>query len=451
MSNILIQNRGELPIWGMRLLGLSNKTSDQIGQFGTGLKESIALLARMDLYMVIYSGTCRIDFSTQSFDDQDELCFQLSEPRGRFAADEWHGLGIHPNFGKADWCDPWMMFREILCNALDESGVDSLHHDIVSTEPSGVVGATRVYVPVTPEILAAYATIHEKLLQLGDYEIEQVRTGSGRAIKKRNKKGVQIYYRDVWVMENEDHESLFDYDLDDLKLNESRSADWYDVNNKVAQLVAGYTVEQVVVLLDKLVVAKDETCYEQVVLATASMYANVEDSSNWVAAFAQVFGQDAVVTDNSKHFYERLDQTGHKPIIIEDDSLRKLLKKAGVPHAAVVLSHEQYDYKSVGQPDERLQSLFDDTWALFVRNDLIEGKTKPGLMTFLPRSGDSTVVFGQYKDGVCYINEEHAESLWERLACVEEIAHHVSGAHDHTSAFQIFLLKCAVAFAGLTV
>ena len=121
-GNIIIQNAGELPIWGMRLLGLSNKNSGQIGKFGTGLKESIALLARMGVSPIIFSGTCRIDFSTQSIDGQQELCFMLSEQRARFVENEWHGLGLHPNFGKSDWADPWMVFRELICNAIDESG-----------------------------------------------------------------------------------------------------------------------------------------------------------------------------------------------------------------------------------------------------------------------------------------------------------------------------------------
>ena len=72
MSTILIQNPGELPIWGMRLLGLSNKNEDQIGKFGTGLKESIALLARMGQFPIIFSGTNRIDFSIQEFDDDQQ-------------------------------------------------------------------------------------------------------------------------------------------------------------------------------------------------------------------------------------------------------------------------------------------------------------------------------------------------------------------------------------------
>ena len=141
MSTILIQNPGELPIWGMRLLGLSNKNEDQIGKFGTGLKESIALLARMGQFPIIFSGTNRIDFSIQEFDDdQQEISFKMSEYRARFAAGMWHGLGIHPNFGQADWDDSWMVFRELVCNSLDEGGVEGLYHDVVSVDPEGVAG-----------------------------------------------------------------------------------------------------------------------------------------------------------------------------------------------------------------------------------------------------------------------------------------------------------------------
>ncbi|KKM64362.1 hypothetical protein LCGC14_1502220, partial [marine sediment metagenome] len=71
-GHVLIQNSGELPIWGLRLMGFSDKTADKIGRFGTGLKESIALLARLGLQPIIFSGELRVDFKVQLLDEQEE-------------------------------------------------------------------------------------------------------------------------------------------------------------------------------------------------------------------------------------------------------------------------------------------------------------------------------------------------------------------------------------------
>jgi hypothetical protein len=440
MSHILIQNQGELPIWGMRLLGLSNKTSEQIGQFGTGLKESIALLARMDNLPVIYSGECRIDFAIKEIDGQQEICFKLSERRDRFAAGRWHGLGMHPNFGHADWNDPWMVFREVLCNALDESGLDNLHHDVSSNDPEGVAGATRVYIPSTPDLLTAYTSVNDKLLDLSDYNIEVPFTGIGRVITKRKAEKLQVFHRGVWIQEG-DEVSLFDYELDDLKLNESRLCDWHKVNAQIAKLIALFTVPMAEKAL--LYIIKEELdCYELDTMMQAGYYADVEIAANWCEAFHNIYGEDAVVTDNDKFHYDRLTQLNKKPVIIEHEGLRYLLKAAGVPHAAMVLTHEQREYAHSQTPTLETQAIFDEIWNHFVLEELHEGKEKPGLMQFEQRSGQNNILFGEYRDGVCYINIACAGSRQERIACTEEIAHYISDAEDFSRAFQLFLVQC---------
>jgi len=441
MSHVLIQNKGELPIWGMRLLGLSNKRPDQIGKFGTGLKESIALLARMSKFPIIYSGSCRIDFSIQEIDSQQEICFQLSEQRDRFAPGEWYGLGMHPDFGKHDWDDAWMAFREILCNAIDESGVEDLYHDIISTDPEGIAGATRVYVPVDQDILAAYTSIHERLLPLGKYHISHSVTGFGRTLQKRSKKNLQIYHKGVWVQESP-RDSLFDYEIDDLKLNESRSADWYNVNSAIAKLVAMYTVEQVKFMLERLIKTNDGKCYEQEVLQSVSYYLDVETGINWREGFHAMFGEFAVITDNDKFFYDRLCDAGRHPVVISDNGLLSLLKAAGVPSAASVLSREQRRYEALITATPEAQAVFDDVWDKMVAAGLTQGKQKPGLMLFRQRPGQATIVFGEYVNGVCHINMDCSGSAQERMACIEEIAHHISEAEDYSKEFQHFLIEC---------
>lgn len=450
MSHVLIQNEGELPIWGLRLLGLSEKTSDQIGQFGTGLKESIALLSRMDVCPVIFSGTMRIEFSTQQLGGKSELCFKLSEDRDQFCADKWHGLGMHPNFGHRDWTDPWMVFREILCNALDESGTDGLYHDVISQELEGVAGSTRVYIPCTPDILTAYAGVHEKLLALSDYEIEMSVSGVGRALKKRKRSSLQIFYRGVWVQEDK-MDSMFDYEFDGLELNESRSADWYYVNSKMSRVISQFTVRQVKTLLKRMLIDSDTKFYEADVLHTAAQHATVRESEPFVEAFFDMYGDKAVVTDNDKFYYDRLDSRGHKPVVVTHNGLLELLKAAGVPGPIDVLSREERLYSNLIEAPQGMKDMFNGVWAMFAKHQLTEGKEKPGLMAFIPRNDTTETVYGEYRGGICYINAEHSGSPWETYACIEEIAHHISGAHDYSAEFQMFLLKIAASFGGWSI
>lgn len=446
MSHILIQNKGELPLWGMRLMGLSDKDESQIGRFGTGLKESIALLSRMGLIdkFAIFSGTLRIGFSVQEMDGQQEICFTLSEDRGRFTAGTWHGLSIHPNLGKADWDDPWMLFREIICNALDEGGKDDLYHDVISTEPEGKPGATRVYVPVTLEILEAYSTIYRKLLPLGKYEVAHSVVGYGKAIKKRSESNLQIFHRGVWIQEKMKNESLFDYEIDNIKLNESRSADWYGVNNSVGVLVANYNVEQAKELLVAVLMERKDI-FEREMLQHASYYVDSKQTT-WSNAFYTLYGENAVITDDSKFYYEQLSRLGKNPVIVTHSGLSALLKAAGVPTAASVLTREQQEWEETGEPTTETRTLFDKVWSLFERAELTRGVEKPNLKMFRERPGKSEVCFGAYYSGVCYVNEACVGSEHERWACIEEIAHHISRANDRSEELQHFLVECLDTF-----
>lgn len=442
MSHILIQNKGELPIWGMRLLGLSRKSADKIGRFGTGLKESIALLIRMDKAPVIFTGKCRIDFVIQHLDDQDEICFMLSEPRGRHQAKEWHGLGIHPNFGKEDWDDPWMAFREIICNALDEVGVDNIKHDICSTDLCGEEGTTKVYVPMCPETLAAYSSIHERLLPLGNYEVQGIIQGVGSTIKKRSKKKLQIFHKGVWVQEHAD-DSLFDYELDDLKLNESRSADWFQVNGEVAKIVSEFSTPQIVLLLSMMFQdGGNVEFFEKNRLLMAGHYLDVDTGKNWREAFSTMFGEKAVMTTNDKFFFDKINKLGKKPIVILHDGLFYALRQAGVPHSLTILSKDERKYEVLQEPSPEAQAVFDEVWNSLAGLGLADGKQKPGLMMFKQRPGDSYVHFGAYENGVCHINMDCSGSRQERQACLEEIGHHISGAEDESEEFQHWLVEC---------
>lgn len=438
-ANIIIQNAGELPIWGMRLLGLSNKNANQIGRFGTGLKESIALLARMNIYPVIYSGECRIDFSTQTIDGQQELCFMISEQRDRFTAGEWHGLGLHPNFGKNDWVDSWMVFRELICNAIDQSGIENLYHAVTYGQPSGRAGATRVFLPATESIIEAYGTIERKILDLGAYTVVS-KSDLGRILAKRDDKPLQIYHRGVWVDQDrgENKVSLFDYDMPTIDLNESRSADWFDVNYALRRMICRFNSDQAERLLVSVVkkAEGDPLPYEATQLHEAGVHLSPGDRALWVPVFFKMFGENAVLTDTDKFFYDRVQSAGKKPVIVEHVGMREFLARAGVPRAIDVLSANQIKYDRVEEPSEADQIEFDRVWASIESLSMTNDKSKPALKIFYPRMNSNTIVFGEYRDDTCFINGDIVGSRQGRVAMLEEIGHHVSGFSDCCRDFQ---------------
>lgn len=443
MGYIIIQNKGELPIWGMRLLGLSNKSEQQIGKFGTGLKESIAMLARKGLFPIIFSGTTRIDFSVQMIDDQQEICFQLSESRGKFAAGEWHGLGIHPNFGHHDWNNAWMVFREIICNAVDESGVENLYHDVSSEELAGKEGATRFYLPITPEILAAYSTVHERLLFLNSPKVLMEHPEYGRILEKRDDKKVQIFHKGVWVQE-EPAISLYDYELSGLKLNESRSADIYIVHSLVEQFIIKYTVDMAEVALVSMIKDNEDT-YEKYRMCGAASCLWSSRAPNWVGAFFRVFGRNAVITNQDKFYYDRIEKAGKTPIVILDAGLYTFLERAGVPTAKTALAEEDWEFEDTQSPTQASLALFNAIWGELTGMGLTANKVQPKLRVFTKQM-DGEILMGRYIQDTVYVNKQIVGSPAESLAMIEELAHHISGAADFTRAFQTILVSWMAKF-----
>jgi len=436
MSHILVQNKGELPLWGMRLMGLSDKREDQIGRFGTGLKESIALLMRKGLPPVIFSGTCRIDFESMDLDGMGhyEICFRLSEPRPRFRPDEWHPLGMSVNLGKHDWDDCWMVFREIVCNALDEGGKDNLFHDVVTNEPVGIEGSTRIYVPLTPETVSAYGLISERILSLHKSE-ELFSSPRGRVLKKHRKGPVQVFHKGVWVQEAAaDAASLFDYEIFGLKLNESRSADWYNAYSEIALCLAAAPTEYATTMIDRTIRGKEQY-FEQTMFQRASYFLDVQNGELWRDAFVSLYTPDAVLCRNESFSFQKIREKGLTPVICPNEGLYTMLVACGVRDIAQLVTTLDTRFSETYAPNQATQKNFDKVWQAFRKQQAI----KPRLMVMV--SNDPTIR-GSYDNNTCYISSAVIGCELEMEVHVEEIAHHLSGCGDCSREFQTYLIRC---------
>lgn len=70
MKHLLIENKGELDISSLILLGASTKrdSKNMIGFFGSGNKYAIATLIKHGIKFAIYSGEEKIDIATEDVD-----------------------------------------------------------------------------------------------------------------------------------------------------------------------------------------------------------------------------------------------------------------------------------------------------------------------------------------------------------------------------------------------
>lgn len=110
---IIFTNPGLIDLDAAFTMGVNVKGSDSpIGRFGTGMKYGLAVLLRNGGKITIYRGAQEVAVTAQpkTIRGQD---FMIVCADGK-------QLGFTTDLGK-DW-QPWMAFREMACNALDEGG-----------------------------------------------------------------------------------------------------------------------------------------------------------------------------------------------------------------------------------------------------------------------------------------------------------------------------------------
>lgn len=121
--SIVFQNPGLVDLDAITTFGVNVKDSDSpIGYFGTGFKYAIAVILRNGGRIDLYRGTRHFNFEAGSKTirgkDFDVIwLFEHGEPG---EDTQCRQLGFTTELGK-NW-EPWMAFRELYCNALDEGG-----------------------------------------------------------------------------------------------------------------------------------------------------------------------------------------------------------------------------------------------------------------------------------------------------------------------------------------
>ena len=446
MSNrwIMIQNPGEVPLWGIRLLGLSQKTDEQIGRFGSGLKEAIALLTRLNVPIVICSGETTVTFSVENNGGHDEIGFTLDKNIDRYKNGTWYGLGLHPHFGRHDWVDPWQALREVVCNALDE-GPDMMHREIVAQiEPRAA--CTRVYIGAKTEVLKAYDTLDRKLLMLGNHE-PLLTVRCGRVYSKIGLgERAQIYHRGVWVCEYA-KKSIYDYELKDLRLTESRTSSIGSIVSELSDIIENMTSTLLAPIVELMATAVyEKNIWHEYAESRAHyglMYNRIGNKpAGWRGAFHHIHGPNSVACLTDDRMIERIKAVGLTPVPFREDHFR-IFKAAGVRTHETVLNPNDIEGIEIVEDEEAgkrpIKKKADVVWDALKGIGVVSGK-RPSILIFRESPGSAMHRNGFVRDGKVYINDNVVGSREETLTLIEEFAHEASGAGDESRAFQDWLI-----------
>ena len=474
-----IENAGVCPPEGFTVLGVSlADTSDQqgvIGQFGSGNKHAVAVCLRHDVAPVVFCGTLKLEFFTKAQTVADSkasknfarVCVKYggSDPTSGASRSSTEDLGFVLDYGKQDWSAMALALREFVSNAIDRSLREhgdwrSVKINIVDeSQVRARRGYTRVFVPLTPDVLAFYNNLDKWFLHFAEPEAltKAILPKANRNLGGR--KAAVIYRRGVRVREFEssDTESLFDYNLNNLTIDEARKASDWDVRHHCGQALAGADKDILIALFDRLLHSDHpawEYGFDIYSLQNCGDSEAVErNRANWQEAFRQVAGNTAVLTEEGNA--HQLERKGYQPVKAPEGLVRAA-SRFGVQTALTVLSQDELSGRLITAPTASAQAAVDFVWTVVHRHDLDNGKAKPPVRCFTSILDAGVMLNGYYRDGVVYLNGDLAPAgvadvsqLSNRLlkVALEEVSHYVTQAEDNSRDFQDYLLDLATRLA----
>lgn len=475
-----IENIGICPPEGFTVLGVSlahtSANPGVIGQFGSGNKHAVAVLLRNELSPVVFAGTLRLEFGTRPqvvSDSQATKEFSRvvvkyggSDPVTGASRSSTEDLGFVLNYGEKDWDEVNLALREFVSNSIDRSireWGDWSGVKIEVVEESQVRAKrdhTRVFVPLSAEVLQFYNDLGKWFLHFSEPE-----SLSKAILPKKNRnlgdrKAAVIYRRGVRVREFEssDTESLFDFNLDDLRIDESRRASDWDVRHHCGRALANADKHTLALLFDRILNSENpawEFTFDLYALSPSSgdsADALTQRRKNWSEAFEQVAGEDAVLT--GKGSKDQLERKGFVPVVAPEN-LVSAAGMYGVQTPASVLSVDEMVGREISDPTPDAQGAVDFVWEWLEETGLTNGKGKPPVKVFSSILDGGTMLNGFYRDGTVFLHQDLGgtasefggrQALSDRLlhVAVEEVSHYVTNATDNSRDFQNFLLDLAV-------
>lgn len=515
VAYLKIENPGIAPEEAFTLLGASTKrdstNAGMIGKFGTGNKQALAVLLRNKISPIIFAGSLRLEFGTRVQGVNDGLkntdfnrvfvkySGKDATGKNRSTTDD---LGFVLEHGSEDWLSVDLALREFISNSLDravEEGEvkwitkylegktpefreaakdrnsserheineamkhyrkfatdwDDVNVEIVhENQVRAKSGCTRIFVELTTEVLDFFNNLGKWFLHFSEPELLNTTILPKGDRNLGDRKSAVIYRRGVRVREFEstDTPSLFDYNLENLKLDESRRVDdWYVLHGAAQAFAAS----------DKTIIGRvfqsfieGNSYWEHTFSYGLDGYCNdVDRQKIWADAFAMVTDDEftVIATEDGGKVAER---KGYRVVNVPQ-AFATAAEKHGLRTPSKVLSFDERMGRDIFDSTPDADAAVEFAWDLCEKYKLTNGKIKPAVKTFRQIMDAGVQTLGFYKENTVFINQDIAGngslSLgWYALThqllvtALEEVSHHVTGATDNSRDFQDFLLNLVV-------
>jgi len=325
---------GLVPRINLEKLGLSTKRNDPgtIGQFGSGIKFApIAALRNGWEWWFVgsdYLGEYKLRYTKVVEDGVECVAYDYG--------DYQKSSSFTIDAGCLSWVTPFQIYREAVANAFDDG--DWSIGVVDASELKVVDGEFSVFITAAPELLEVHNNFDK---YFANTRKVMYQSGGVKFLQKIDHK-MRIYSHNVLVHES-DHESIYDYNIDDLRLNEERNiASLWDAEWTISGKIPTMTdVEQI----EKIIRYEREHFepFELSKILGAKSLERDNVSGQWFDAFVNVYGENCAIYDEigaAHNVQESIKLRGFKPVHIGSQNLYYILKAAEVRTYIEVLGEE---------------------------------------------------------------------------------------------------------------
>lgn len=410
---ICFENDGEVPVNAFKLLGASTKRDDasKIGYFGTGLKYAIAVMLREKIEFKVYSGTKEVKIGVRKtkFINDDVEVMTVNGEKTSITLD----AGI-------DW-EPWFAIREIYSNTLDENGRMKIGQ---SVKPEA--GKTKIYIN---EDAAALKDVFDNWQSYFCNSRNRVFQGfeGGILLKMNTIPDFTVFRKGIRAFTSR-RPSIFDYDLNQLDINESRVAKYeWQVRQKCSDLLA-YATEDIIREFIKVKHSKMAEWQDEFWDFTTTCF-----SESW----AKVLKDRLLVPANFAGRYDITDTC----TILPDKLIKKLKKRFG--NAIKLAGEDNGDYTILTNVDKKP---LERHLEMFSKMGFSYDMDNIHIVQFMDKD-----IRGMADEGRVLISVELLDTVNRRYipsTLLEEIIHARTGYGDCTRQMQGFLFDTIATLAN---
>jgi hypothetical protein len=416
MKYLKISNSTEIEANAFMLVGACTKRDDntKIGYFGSGLKYAMAVLLREGTKINIYSGVNKIELNTtvETLRGQNFDVITIDGKKTNLTTD----MGIKWKL--------WQAVREIYCNALDEDGFNS---EIVE-QIKPVENETAFYLTITGnEQLEAIMANWDRYF--ANNRIIHAACSHGKVMFPKEST-VSVYRKGVRCYEQK-RPSLFDYDLDNIEITESRLIEYEfllfaDLGKIWRECATGTMIKKLLAL------TKDGNIENYIEYDIDWSYGNSFNPA-WLEILKDVI---VIPYEYAGHYRDVLSK--QDAVILPHKLLRKLIDYFGAEINCPATSFDRYGKYCVTEPSNRDAFLLKESLKFFEEVGLsIDHPIEIAIFQ------DKRILGTVSKDKKIVLSTKVMELGKKKIVStiMEECFHLESAMSDETREFQNYLIN----------